>query len=189
MIRHFIASTYLRAIGWTIEGTPPDHDHIGLMLAAPHTANQDFLLMLSTAWVNDLRPKYLIKQEWSSGPLGLFFKATGAIGIDRKNPGSLVADLTERARSGEAFILVIAPEGTRKLTQGWKSGFYRIALDSGIPVTPCAVDAASKRITFGPTFHLTGDVTADMERIRAFYADKGGIDPSKKSPVRLPSEG
>lgn len=189
MLRRILGSAYLRATGWTIHGTPPDRDHIGLMLAAPHTANVDFMLMLSTAWANDLRPKYLIKKEWVRGPVGLFFTSTGAIGVDRADPGTVVEDLAERARTGESFILVIAPEGTRKLTKGWKSGFYRIALDGGIPVTPCSVDSATKEITFGPTFHLTGDVTADMDRIRAFYADKGGINPQLKSPVRLQSEG
>jgi 1-acyl-sn-glycerol-3-phosphate acyltransferase len=188
MLRRLIGSAYLRAIGWTIHGTAPDREHIGVMLAAPHTANQDFLLMLSTAWASELRPKYLIKKEFVQGPLKPFFTLTGAIATDRKNPGTLVEDLTERAKAGESFILVIAPEGTRALTKGWKSGFYRIALDAGIPVTPCSVDSATKQIWFGPSMQLTGDMGADMDRLRAFYADKGGVDPSKKSPVRLPGE-
>jgi len=188
MIRRLIGTTYLRAIGWKIHGNAPDREHIGVMLAAPHTANQDFLLMLSTAWASDLRPRYMIKKEYLQGPLKPFFALTGAIATDRENPGSLVADLTARAKAGEAFMLVIAPEGTRALTKGWKSGFYRIALDAGIPVTPCSVDSAKREIWFGPTLHLSGDMRADMDQLRAFYADKGGVDPSKKSPVRLSGE-
>lgn len=188
MIRRFLSKAYLRAIGWTIHGTPPDRDHIGILLAAPHTANLDFPLMLSTAWATDLRPRYLAKRELFNGPAKYWWTLTGGIPTDRRDPGTLIEDLVSRARSGEAFILVIAPEGTRRLGKGWKSGFYRIAMEADIPVTACSVDSATKQIWFGPTFHLTGDKKADMDRMREFYADKGGIDPTKKSPVQLATE-
>ncbi len=188
MIRRFLAKAYLRLIGWTILGTPPDREHIGILLAAPHTSNMDFPLMLSTAYASNLRPKYLAKKELFNGPAKYWWTITGGVPIDRKNPGTIVEDLTRRASSGESFILVIAPEGTRKLTTGWKSGFYRIAMDAEIPVTPCSVDSVTKEIWFGPTFRLTGDVSADMDRMREFYEDKRGVDPSKKSPVRLAME-
>jgi 1-acyl-sn-glycerol-3-phosphate acyltransferase len=112
-------------------------------------------------------------------------RATGGIPVDRDNPGTLIADLTESATSGEGFVLVLAPEGTRKLGNGWRSGFYRLAMEADIPVTPCSVDRATREICFGPTFRLTGDVIADMDRMRAFYADKHGLRPALASPVRL----
>jgi len=188
MIRRVLGKSYLRAIGWSIHGTPPDREHIGLMLAAPHTSNHDFLLMLSTAWASDLSPKYLAKKELFRGPAVYWWRFTGGIATDRNDPGTLVTDLTARAGSGEAFILVIAPEGTRKLTKGWKSGFYRIAAEADIPVTPCSVDSTTKQIWYGSTIHLTGDMKADMDLIREFYADKAGYTPANKSPVRLAGE-
>ena len=97
-------------------------------------------------------------------------------------------DLTARARSGDAFTLVIAPEGTRKHSSAWKSGFYRIAVGADVPVTPCSVDGATRQVCFGPELRMTGDVTSDMDLIRAFYADKGGVHPSGKGEVRLAIE-
>ena len=188
MIRRLLARAYLRSIGWTLHGTPPDRDHIGVLLAAPHTANLDFPIMIATAWANDLRPKFLAKKELFHGPAEYFWTLAGGIPTDRKDPGTLIEDLVRRARSQEAFMLVIAPEGTRKLSKGWKSGFYRIAQEADIPVTACSVDGTVKEIWFGPTLHLTGDVRADMDVIRAFYVDKRGVDPSKASPVRLAAE-
>ena len=40
----------------------------------------------------------------------------------------------------------------------------------------------------GPTIDLTGDVSADMDRIRAFYADKAGFAPALRTEPRLASE-
>ena len=188
MIRQALGRAALRATGWRIHGTPPDPDHIGILLAAPHTSTWDFPLMLATAWATQLHPKYLAKKELFRQPSKMVIATTGGIATDRDNPGTLVEDLIRRARSGEAFILVMAPEGTRKVSEGWKSGFYRIAREADIPVTPCSVDSAAREIWFGPTFHLTGNVADDMDRMRAFYAGKGGVRPERKSPVRLSVE-
>jgi 1-acyl-sn-glycerol-3-phosphate acyltransferase len=188
MFRRFLGKAYLRTVRWTVHGTPPNPGHVGILLAAPHTSSHDFLLMLSTAWSTDLRVRYLIKKELYRGPAALWWRVTGGIKTDRNNPGRLLEDLTARARSGESFTLVIAPEGTRERASAWKSGFYRIAMGADVPVTPCSVDGATRTVCFGPELRMTGDVHADMDHIRAFYADKGGVHPAGKSPVRLAIE-
>jgi hypothetical protein len=40
----------------------------------------------------------------------------------------------------------------------------------------------------GPTIELTGDVAADMDVIREFYADKAGFRPELRSEPRLRDE-
>ncbi|MBO9556913.1 MAG: acyl-phosphate glycerol 3-phosphate acyltransferase, partial [Cellulomonas sp.] len=40
----------------------------------------------------------------------------------------------------------------------------------------------------GPTLELTGDVRADMDVIRAFYADKAGFAPGRRTEPRLRDE-
>jgi hypothetical protein len=72
---------------------------------------------------------------------------------------------------------VVTPDGTRGGHTQWKSGSYRIARDSGMPVTLGYVDRTTMTTGLGPTLQMTGDVTADMDRIRAFYADKAGFRP------------
>jgi 1-acyl-sn-glycerol-3-phosphate acyltransferase len=185
MIRKALGTSALRAARWRLEGTPPPPDHVGILLAAPHTSNLDFPLMLATAWATELHVRYLAKRELFRPPLGTLMRRTGGIPVDRENPGTLIEDLTARARLGQGFVLVLAPEGTRQKSVGWRSGFYRLATAAEIPVTACSVDRATRLICFGPTFHLTGDVAADMDRLRAFYADKHGVRPDLASPVRL----
>jgi hypothetical protein len=40
----------------------------------------------------------------------------------------------------------------------------------------------------GPTVDLTGDVRADMDVVRAFYADKSGVHPALRTEPRLREE-
>ena len=90
---------------------------------------------------------------------------------------------------GRRYGLVVTPDGTRRGHTHWKSGFYRIARETGMPVTLGYVDRTTMTSGLGPTMDLTGDIPADMDRIRAFYADKAGLRPEHRVEPRLREEG
>ena len=56
---------------------------------------------------------------------------------------------------------------------------------TGMPVTLGYVDRTTMTTGLGPTLEMTGDVAADMDRIRAFYADKAGFRPELRVEPRL----
>ena len=120
--------------------------------------------------------------------LAPLLRATGGIPLDRSNPGETVRALLEEAGHDERFLLVLAAEGTREKGRYWKSGFYRIAQQTGLPIALGFVDGPSRTVGFGPTFVPTGDVRADMDRVRAFYADKRGVRPALRTEPRLREE-
>lgn len=159
-----------------------------VLVAAPHTSNWDFPLMLAMAWRSGLSPRWLGKREMFAGPLAPIFRALGGIAVDRANPGSLVTDLSSHAGSADTLALVIPAEGTRTKGDYWKTGFYRIAAEAKIPIVLSYLDGPSRSGGFGPVIEVTGDVTADMDRIRAFYADKCGVKPKNKTEPRLRDE-
>ena len=94
-----------------------------------------------------------------------------------------------RPRNDSSSLLVLAAEGTRGKGKYWKSGFYRMSQQTGLPISLGFVDGPSRTMGFGPTFEPTGDVAADMDRVRAFYADKHGIHPELRTEPRLRAEG
>lgn len=96
--------------------------------------------------------------------------------------------MVRHVHAGEMFGLVVTPDGTRGGHEHWKSGFYRIARETGMPVTLGYVDRTTMTSGLGPTIELTGDVAKDMDRIRAFYADKAGFHPEKRVEPRLVQE-
>ena len=190
MNRHFfvrrnLARLLLRLSRWRTAGRVPTK---GILVGAPHTSNWDWVLTMLLAWDNSVQIRLLVKDSFFKGPLGGFMRATGAVELDRSNPGATIRTLLEQSESDETFLLGLAAEGTRSKSEFWKSGFYRISQQTGIPVTLAYLDKPSRTVGWGPTFSLTGDVGADMDRIRNFYADKSGIRPELTTEPRLREE-
>jgi len=154
----------------------------GILVGAPHTSNWDFIFMLAISWRAGVPMKFLGKKSLFKMPFGPLMRALGGIPVDRANPAGLVDELVGRVRAGERFYLVIAPEGTRSASTYWKSGFYRIARATGLPVTLGYVDRSTMTAGLGPTLELTGDLAADMDRIRAFYDGKTGVTGRTTTP-------
>lgn len=144
--------------------------------------------MLGIAWRLGLDIRWLGKHGLFRGWRGPLMRALGGIPVDRSQAGGVVEEVVGRIRSGEVFSLVVTPDGTRGGHTHWKSGFYRIARECGMPVTLGYVDRTTMTTGLGPTLDLTGDVAADMERIRAFYADKAGFRPEWRVEPRLRDE-
>lgn len=187
ILRPFIARVFwaLSPYGLRSEAPPTTS---AVMIGAPHTSNWDLPLMLALAWRHGFAPKWLGKSQLFRSPFGRLMRALGGIPVDRENPAGLVDEIVRRMEGNDRFFLVVTPEGTRKRREYWKSGFYRIARGTGLPLVLGYVDSASRTTGLGPTIRLTGDVSADMDRIRAFYADKRGIRPDGFTPPRLREE-
>ncbi|MET0954200.1 MAG: 1-acyl-sn-glycerol-3-phosphate acyltransferase, partial [Aeromicrobium sp.] len=160
----------------------------GILVGAPHTSNWDFITMLLVMWHDGAHPRVLVKKQLFKGPLGWLLTAFGGVPLDRDNASTVVGDLAREARSGEPFRLILAAEGTRSRADYWKSGFLRLSRDTGLPITLAFYDPPTKTMGFGPTFLASGDLSADMDIVRAFYADKHGIKPANATPPRLREE-
>ena len=184
-MRKAFAHLVLRLSRWHTVGDVPSS---GILVGAPHTSNWDWVAMLLLMWSGGVPPRVLIKAEVMRTPLGTLLRANGGISLDRQNPGNVVRDLIAEAKSGEPFLLIIAAEGTRKKGDYWKSGFYRIAKQTGLPISMGFIDGPTRTIGFGPTFRPTDDVVADMDLVRAFYSDKYGVHPALRTEPRLREE-
>lgn len=160
---------------WKVARTEHDIPRPCVVVATPHTSNWDFLVLIATTRLNDVEMSWLGKRQMFDGPLGPLFRALGGIPVDRAAPGGIVAELVERLTDDPDLVVVVPAEGTRAATEYWKSGFYRIAQQAGIPIQTAYVDGRNRTSGFGPHLHASGDVSADMDLLREFYADKTGI--------------
>lgn len=185
-VRRALARAVLRLSRWQTVGQVPSS---GILVGAPHTSNWDWVAMLLLTWSDGVQARVLIKRELFRGPLAPLLRVTGGIPLDRGNPGETVRELlAEAGDADDGFLLVLAAEGTRQRTDYWKSGFYRMAQQTGLPISLGFVDGPSRTIGIGPTFRPTDDVAADMDLVRDFYADKRGIHPARRTEPRLRDE-
>jgi len=179
-----VARLLLRLGGWTAVGGVPDI-HKAVIIGAPHTSNWDgfWALVYKVAFGLDI--KFFIKKSLFWFPLNVLLHGMGAVPLDRSRATNAVQQAVDLLNSSERFFFGLAPEGTRSKKAGWKSGFYRIAEDAGVPVVLAFFDYGSKRLGMGPTITLTGDQQADLAIIRSFYSSVQGRRPEQTSPIEF----
>lgn len=178
-----IARGLLGLLGWTLSepaGRPPR----AVMIAYPHTSNWDGIYALLTKLALGLDVHWVAKASLFCWPAAWLLRRMGGIPVNRRSPQGLVGEMVEQFASHPEMLLVIAPEGTRGLTGGWKSGFYRIAMAAGVPVALGFVDYAKREAGILAYLSLTGDREADLAEIARHYQGRSGKYPELTSPIR-----
>jgi 1-acyl-sn-glycerol-3-phosphate acyltransferase len=170
--------------GWSYEGGVPDVRK-AVVIAAPHTSNWDGYWAFVYKVAIGFDVKFFFKDSLFWFPLGSYVRLMGAMPLDREHAGSAVQQVVDLMNSSDEFFFGLAPEGTRSWTPAWKTGFYRIAIEAGVPVAPGFLDYGRKCIGIGPLITLSGDPETDMEKFRAFYAGIEGKRPEKAGPIML----
>ena len=155
--------------GWRMDGQFPDVAKL-VAIAAPHSSNWDLVWGLLFKIGLRLDVHFIGKREAFFWPLGNLLRAFGGIPIDRQAKHGVVGQMRRQFEAHERFWLALAPEGTRKKVHKWKSGFWHIARDAGVPILPVYFHYPQRTIGLGPLIHPGDDVNADMARIREFYA-------------------
>ncbi|MEO5588910.1 MAG: lysophospholipid acyltransferase family protein [Gemmatimonadaceae bacterium] len=161
---------------WHFEGTLPDVPKF-VMIIAPHTSNWDFFIGLWAMFAIGFRISFLGKHTMFNPPLGPIMRWIGGIPVDRATRADRVAAAVASFERAEQLILVVAPEGTRRRVDGWKSGFYRVAEGAGVPIVPVAFDFGRRVVSVGEAFTVTGDHDADMVTLRALYRGVTAVHP------------
>lgn len=182
-----LAGLLLGLSGWRIVGGAPEAKRV-VLVAAPHTSNLDAFLLLMMAAKLRIKLFWLGKDSLFRWPFGWLSRWLGGIPVDRSRSTNLVSSVAALLREASELILVVSPEGTRARSEGWKSGFYHIALEAGVPLSLGYLDWARRMGGVGPLFHPSGSFEIDLPRIRAFYADKVGRYPDAFGEVRLKEE-
>jgi 1-acyl-sn-glycerol-3-phosphate acyltransferase len=162
--------------GWKIElqtlSNPPY-----VFIGAPHTSNWDFVLMIATVLSLKLNAKWLGKDSLFKTPFGGLMRWLGGIPVDRSQSHNLVSQTAQCLTKEPNLILCIPPEGTRKKVKQWKTGFYYIALEAGVPIQLTAIDAATKRVRLLGTYQPTGDADREIREIQRHYQGFFGLIP------------
>lgn len=167
LVRRLLIWLY-RWKGWTLsEGSTIPKRCV--ILGAPHTSNWDFVFFLGATHELGVQPAFMGKHTLFKWPMTRFMFDMGGVPVNRSKGGNYVEALIAEFKRRSSLALVIAPEGTRSATKGWRSGFYHIALGAGVPIVPAWVNNATMRGGIGPSIMPTGDYRADLARIAAFY--------------------
>lgn len=184
-----LARWLLALAGWKIrfEGLPALQ---GVLIVYPHTSNWDFVVMILAKWSVGVPVQFWGKDRLFRIPVfGRWLRWLGGIPVDRTSPRGVVGQAVDRfvgcVRAGRYCWLGLAPEGTRKTIGGWRSGFYHVAVQAGVPLGVVRLDYGRREVTVCDFIALTGDEIADMARVAGIYDGVVGLHPGQAAPIRL----
>ena len=187
-IAYWLGRLWMWWFGWNVEGEPEPNTKKAILIACPHTTNWDLPFMLATAFIFRLDVSWLGKHTLFRPPLGWLLRWLRGLPVDRRAPNGAVKQVAEHIGRAERIALAVPPSGTRSKGEYWKSGFYWMAHTAGVPIMLGFLDYQKKTSGIGPTIPTTGDIKKDMDKIRAFYADKQGLYPEMKTTICLRDE-
>lgn len=168
MVTRAFGRFLMRVSGWRFEGHLPDQPKI-IVSVAPHTSNWDFVVGVMALLALDVRVSFLGKHTLFTGLFGRWLRSLGGIPVDRTKAHGVVGDTVAAINAAPRMLFALSPEGTRKLDQGFKTGFLHMAYGANVPICLAYFDFANKVVGFGPLLHASGDVNADMEKVLAYY--------------------
>jgi len=174
----------LNQLGWTIHADCPAVDKY-VVIAAPHTSNWDFPLGILAAKAINLDIRWMGKHALFRWPWGWFFRALGGIPVYREQSLDLIQQMAELFARSERLVLALAPEGTRRKTDHWKTGFYYIARAANVPIVLGYLDHGHKQVGIGGAFYPGNDIEMDFKEIRRFYKNRRGKIPQNESLIQV----
>jgi 1-acyl-sn-glycerol-3-phosphate acyltransferase len=164
----WLGGSVIRHSSWRLVGEFPDLPKL-VAIAAPHSSNWDGIIGIAFAYALGIRATWMGKNSLFRFGLNRPMRGLGGIPTDRSNPRGAVGQMAELLRGPEPRWLFLAPEGTRKKVPKWRTGFWHIASEAGVPILLVAIDYPRRTFVVGPLFHPTGDKERDLQALYDWY--------------------
>ncbi len=125
--------------------------------------------MIMVAFAFRVNLRWVGKAELFNLPIGFLLRFFGGIPVYRSANLNTVTQAIRVIDGMSDIVLSVAPEGTRKKTTYWKTGFYHIAAGANVPIVMGYLDYGYRRSGVGPAFFPTGALETDFSEIESFY--------------------
>ena len=161
MIRILSKFILNKIIGWKVIGYLPANEKY-IIAVVPHSSYFDLIIAVLIRTYSGLKIKFIGKKELFNPITSFLFKFLGGIPVDRTKKLNIVDEVVDLFKLGKIKILAIAPEGTRKRVEKWKTGFYYIALKANLPILMVSFDYIRKEVKINNKFYPSGDIDKDF---------------------------
>lgn len=174
----WFGKSVLRVFGWRIEGEIPNLERV-LIIGAPHTSNWDFVYAMAAILGLNLKLRWLGKHTIFKPGVTWFMNWLGGIPVNRGQPETIIDNVARLVEQDKGIVIGLAPEGTRKKVEKWKTGFLRIAEATDCKIFLVGLDFPGKRIVLDRLFEPSGDYDADIATLQEFYRGYTGKYPDQ----------
>lgn len=164
-------------MGWKIEGSFDPDVKKAVVIVVPHTHWHDFPVGVYARRILKTQINFVAKKELFKWPMGVYFRWMGGTPLDRTSGQNKVEAIAQIFKDKPEFRLALAPEGTRKKVDTWKTGYYYIAKAANVPIIAVAFDYSKKTVVINEPYYICGDVDKDTLVLRAKYEGVVGKVP------------
>ncbi len=169
---NFITSAIARLLmlltGWRFEGELPNLRQF-VLIVAPHTSNWDFPVGVMAMFALGIRGTFPGKDTLFEPPFGFLFRWLGGFPVNRTSSHNVVEQTIDYFATRDQVIFAVSPEGTRKKTDKWRTGFYYVAVGAKVPIVPVAFDFPRRTYILHPPQVMTGDADVDIAHLQSFF--------------------
>lgn len=161
---------YHNILGWKVTGFN-DFESVkkAVIIAVPHTSWHDFYIGVLLRSVINIQANFIGKKSLFNPLTAWLFRALGGAPVERQKNENQVEAIAKIFKQRDEFRLALAPEGTRKKVDQWRTGFYYIAKAAKVPIVMFTLDFKNKENRFSEPFYPTDDFEKDMKFMRSFY--------------------
>ncbi|WP_174560872.1 1-acyl-sn-glycerol-3-phosphate acyltransferase [Acinetobacter bouvetii] len=159
------------AQGWRFEGEFPNLPK-AVAIISPHTSNIDAWHGFAALLGLGIKITVFGKHTLFNTPLKPLLEWVGVIPVNRSIQQGTTQQIIDFIQTQEQIWVGMAPEGTRKHAEAFRSGFYRIAVGAHIPIVMFSLDYDHKTIHCLGVFQPTGNYEQDVEQILDQYVGK-----------------
>jgi 1-acyl-sn-glycerol-3-phosphate acyltransferase len=163
---------YFKVLGWRITGNidfSKDKIKKAVIIAVPHTSWHDFYIGLCLRTIVGVKANFIGKKELFKWPFGWYFRSIGGRPVDRASKQNKVEQIARLFELEDEFRLALAPEGTRKKVDLWRTGFYYIAKAANVPIIMFTLDFKNKQNHVSEPFYPTDNMEKDFDFMRSFF--------------------
>ena len=161
---------YHRLLGWNFTGFMKfDSVKKAVIITAPHTSWHDFYIGVFLRSVIQMEANFVGKESLFNPLTAWFFRSLGGTPIKRNANEKQVDAIARLFTNRDVFRIVLAPEGTRKKVDTWRTGFYYIAKKANVPIVMITFDFENKVNCISEPFFPTDDIDADFKFMRSFF--------------------
>ncbi len=167
------------AQGWSFEGEFPNLPK-AVAIISPHTSNIDAWHGFAALLGLGIKITVFGKHTLFNTPLKPLLEWIGVIPVNRSIQQGTTQQIIDFINTQQQIWVGMAPEGTRKQAESFRSGFYRIAVRVHIPIVMFSLDYKNKAIHCLGVFSANGKLCAGCRTnsrslYRKIFSQKSGL--------------
>ncbi|MEY4654008.1 MAG: hypothetical protein RI884_2589 [Pseudomonadota bacterium] len=154
-----------------------------IVVGYPHTSRRDFVLAQAARFRKGRDMLSLVAETEFYGLRGAVLRMLGCMPVPRASGAGLTDEIVKILAHRPQTSLGICPEAGIEWRSAWRTGYWVIAMITGIPVCYVSFDYLRRCVILHEPVQMTGDPEVDLAHARSLYSPVTALRPDDAAPI------